>query len=81
MYCWQGFSKVLTDNMLNNLLQKRLLQHSQHEFLPRRSCFSAILTFINDTIYGVDDHDLVNAHFLDLSKAFDSIPHMAYSLV
>lgn len=69
------FERLIKDDMLSYLLENRLLHISQHGFLPRRSCLSAILSFMNDATAAIDDHEYVDAIYLDLSKAFDSISH------
>lgn len=69
------FERLMKNYMLNYLLHNRLLHGTQHGFLPNRSCATAILSFLNEVTSAVDDHLLVDAVFLDFSKAFDSIPH------
>lgn len=69
------FERLVKDHMLDHLLKNQLLHGTQHGFLPRRSCATAILSFLNDVTNAVDDHQQVDAVFLDFSKAFDSISH------
>ena len=39
------------------------------------SCQSILLKFIEDAKHAIDDKKVVGAIFMDLSKAFDSLPH------
>ena len=74
------FERLVKDCMMRHLQENQLLNESQHGFLPLRSCCTAILSFLNDVITAVDDRWLVDAVYLDLSKAFDSIPHKRLTL-
>lgn len=69
------FERLLKDVMLDFLLKNDLLNHSQHGFVPNRSCGSALLTFLEKVTSNVDNRKSVDVIYLDFSKAFDSVPH------
>jgi hypothetical protein len=69
------FERIIKSNLLLYLIDNNLLKDTQHGFLPRRSCCSALLSFLNDTISSVDDFEFVDVLYLDFAKAFDSVPH------
>ena len=61
--------------MLVYLYKNRLIKDTQHGFLPGRSCSSSLLTFLDYVSSSIDDRDFVDVIYLDLRKAFDSVPH------
>ena len=69
------FERLIKDKMMLHLIRNNLLHSSQHAFLPKRSCCSALLTFLNAVTSAIDNHQNADAIFLDLSKAFDSVSH------
>lgn len=69
------FERLLKDLMLRFLSENKLLNDSQHGFLPRRSCCTALLRFLEYVTYSVDNNLSVDVVYLDFSKAFDSVPH------
>lgn len=69
------FERLLKRRILDYLLSNHLLTDSQHGFLPRRSCCSALLCYLETVTSSVDDWHAVDALHLDLSKAFDRVPH------
>jgi ribonuclease P/MRP protein subunit RPP40 len=69
------FERLLKDVMLDFLMTNDLLNRSQHGFLPKRSCCSALLTFVEEVTSSISDNMAVDSVYLDFSKAFDSVPH------
>ena len=66
----------LVQKRINHFLQKKmLLFDSQFGFRSKHSTIDAILEFIGKVIKGFDKGDKTLAVFLDLSKAFDTLPH------
>ena len=72
-------SKVLeklVHKRISSFIQKKmLLFDSQFGFRCKHSTIDAILEFIGKVIKGFDRGDKTLAVFLDLSKAFDTLPH------
>ena len=58
------------------LEEKNILHDSQHGFRKGRSCQSNLLEFMEYITDCVDKGDPVDIIYLDLSKAFDKVPHV-----
>ena len=65
---------ILKDAVMDYLLSNRLLNLSQHGFLPKRSCVSNLLSFLDDVTELVDSKNDVDVIYLDFQKAFDKVP-------
>ena len=65
---------IVKDAVLDHLLGNGLLNLSQHGFLPKRSCVSNLLEFLDDVTKHVDASHNVDAIYLDFQKAFDKVP-------
>ena len=74
-------SKILERHIYNLLFEHlenhNLLSQLQWGFLPGRSATSALLLTIDQWLQQLDKGGRVCAIFLDLKKAFDSVPHRA----
>ena len=66
---------LIKDHMMDFLLRYNLLRVSQHGFLPKKSCLSNLLEFLEVITKVMDDGDPVDILYLDFSKAFDKVPH------
>ena len=66
---------ILKDGIINHLLRNRLLNSSQHGFLPNKSCTTNLLVFLDKITKAVDDGIPMDVIYLDFSKAFDKVPH------
>ena len=51
-----------------------LLTDCQHGFSSKRSCNTQLLEVIEDLTIAIDNNEQVDMIFLDLKKAFDSVP-------
>ena len=67
--------RIMKRSILSHLTDNDILIDNQHGFVQKRSCLSNLLLNIEalTTIY--DRGDPVDELFLDLQKAFDSVPH------
>ena len=65
---------IVKDAVLDHLLGNGLLNLSQHGFLPKRSCVSNLLEFLDDVTKQVDSSHNVDVIYLDFQKAFDKVP-------
>ena len=73
--CCKIQEHVINSNVLNHLDEHSILTDCQHGFRARRSCETQLLTLAQELIAGLDkrhQHDLI---ILDISKAFDRVPH------
>ena len=65
----------MCSSILKHLDEYDILTDCQHGFRARRSCETQLLTLANELVSGLDkrqQHDLI---VLDISKAFDRVPH------
>ena len=65
---------LVKDCVLKFLLDNRLLNLSQHGFLPNRSCVTNLLSFLEDVSSSLDSGHSVDVIYLDFQKAFDKVP-------
>ena len=65
---------LIKDCLIKYLLDNRLLNLSQHGFLPNRSCVTNLLSFLEDISLALDSGDSIDVIYLDFSKAFDKVP-------
>jgi hypothetical protein len=69
------FERVLKDEIVNHLENKRLIIESQHGFRANRSCLTNLLESSEWVTKLVDEGSPVDIIYLDFSKAFDKVPH------
>ena len=69
------FEKLIANNLLNFLLKNNFFFDKQFGFLPHRSTNQAIIELINHLSDNLNHSQLSLVLCLDISKAFDSIPH------
>ena len=61
--------------LLNHLMENSLLAENQHGFVPGRSCVNQLLAVLDKWTEILDNGSILDAVYLDFSKAFDSVPH------
>ena len=57
------------------MTENNLFAKSQHGFLAGKSCVTKLLEFLEDVTTALDRGEDVDVIYLDLSKAFDRVPH------
>ncbi|BHF66117.1 Exosome complex component CSL4 [Sparganum proliferum] len=67
--------RIIFNEILDFCLANRLLSSSQHGFLPKRSCETCHLAFLNLITSLRNEQQSVVVIYFDLSKAFDKVPH------
>ncbi|BHF81245.1 hypothetical protein SprV_0702437500 [Sparganum proliferum] len=67
--------RIIFNEILDFCLANRLLSSSQHGFLPKRSCETCHLAFLNLITSLRNEQQAVVVIYFDLSKAFDKVPH------
>ena len=60
---------------MNHLSQNNLLSDNQHGFRARRSCETQLITTVQELAKNMSSGKQIDAILLDLSKAFDRVPH------
>ncbi len=75
------FEHILYKHIMNHLDANNILTDPEHEFRPRRSCESHLITF-HDTAEQLDQRDTkqADAVVLDFAKAFEKVPHKRLTL-
>jgi hypothetical protein len=69
------FEGILRDVMMTHLLNNELISDAQHGFVPKRSCVTNLLEFL-DFITGFLDKGIpMDVIYLDFAKAFDKVSH------
>ena len=61
--------------MVGYLDENDIVTTCQHGFIKKKSCFTNLLTVLEDWTSAVDKGYGVDVAYLDFSKAFDSVPH------
>ena len=69
------FETLVRDELYDHLINNSLLSDDQFGFCKGRSCVSQLLVTIHDWMKDLDNNTPTDAIYLDLSKAFDTVPH------
>ncbi|CAM4574301.1 unnamed protein product [Caretta caretta] len=67
--------QVLTESILKNLGERKMIRNSQHGFTKDKSCLTNLIAFYDEINGSVDEGKAVDVLFLDFSKAFDTVSH------
>ena len=66
---------LIHDNIITHLTNQQLIRLSQHGFMQHRSCLTNLLQYLETLTSLLDEGHNVDVFYLDLSKAFDRVPH------
>jgi len=58
------------------MLYNDLIDPNQHEFTSQKSCITQLLTATEYWTQSLDSGTSTDVIYLDISKAFDSVPHV-----
>ena len=67
--------RIIRDEIVKHMTDNNLFAKSQHGFLAGKSCVTQLLEFLEDVTTALDRGEDVDVIYLDLSKAFDRVPH------
>ncbi len=67
--------KVIKRNILSYAIKNNLFSPFQFGFLPKKSCETQLLSYLNKIITDLDAKLSVDSIYLDFCKAFDSVCH------
>ena len=70
------FEGFIRDKLSDHLLSNDLLYKDQYGFTKGRSTVTQLLTTVHDWMGEIDQGNPVDAVYLDLRKAFDTVPHL-----
>ena len=65
---------IIKDEILNHLHKHNIIQDSQHGFLPRRSCSTNLVDYLNIVTKTLDRGASFDVILVDFAKAFDKVP-------
>ena len=67
---------IISTSIYNHLEEYDILCPEQHGFRRRRSCETQLISTVHDLVTALNNAEQVDAILLDLSKAFDKVPHI-----
>ena len=65
---------IISSNIYCYLSRFNILADEQHGFRSRRSCETQLVETVNDFATTLNESGQIDAIFLDMSKAFDTVP-------
>ena len=67
--------KTVRETLMNHMNTNNLFSKAQFGFREKRSCTLQLLTVLDDWTKAYDDNYQVDTIYLDIKKAFDTVPH------
>lgn len=74
--CSKILEHIIYSSIFSHLKDHHILCEEQHGFQRGKSCETQLILTINDFANCLNNHDQIDAIFLDFSKAFDRVPHV-----
>ena len=67
---------IVKDNIICHMFNNNLIDSNQHGFTSHKSCITQLLTAMEYWTQSLDSGTSTDVIYLDISKAFDSVPHV-----
>ena len=67
--------RFVRDSVIDHLMENGVLSEKQFGFISGRSTLTQLLYYLNDCLEKIANGNVVDAIYLDFSKAFDTVPH------
>ena len=67
--------RLINQAIMTHLSQHNLINDTQHGFLPKRSCQTNLLLYLELLTSCIDKGLDIDVLYLDFAKAFDKVPH------
>ena len=71
----KSMEKFVKDSLMNHMESNQLFTNGQHGHRKGRSCITQLIEVMEDWTEHLDNHNSVDAIYLDFQKAFDTVPH------
>ena len=66
---------IIKDSILSHIIKNKIINETQHGFMPGKSCLTNLLEYINKLTEIVDSGQAADIVYLDFAIAFDKVPH------
>jgi hypothetical protein len=67
--------KCVRDSLMSHMESNQLFTNDQHGFRKGRSCITQLIEVMEDWTEHLDNHNSVDAIYLDFQTTFDTVPH------
>ena len=67
---------IIRDHLLDHLMSNNLIDRNQYGFMAGKSCGTNLLDCMEDWAEALDKGYCIDVIYLDLRKAFDTVPHV-----
>ena len=67
--------RILRDQIMKHLMEKKLLSDKQFGFIPKRSTVTQLLQYLDKCANSITNNKDVDVIYFDFAKAFDTVPH------
>ena len=73
--CCKSMERILKDRLVSHVIGQEIVSPDQHGFLKGKSTQTQLLECLNDWTSAIDQSGNIDAIYLDIKKAFDTVSH------